>query len=103
MPWFFVKDVKKGGLFNCVIENHLVEVVDPDHLKALRQEPDRFQEVATKKEAVSLRAASFTASPELAEEPEVTEDESIIEEPELEPEPVDDEEKPKKKKKKKKT
>ena len=37
MPWFFVKDVEEGGVFNYRIKNHLVEVRDSEHLQALRR------------------------------------------------------------------
>jgi len=77
MALFFVKDIRAGSVFGYVIKNYIVEVKDEEHLKALRKEPDRFQEVVDKKEAAKMAASLSTSEADIepAEETEELKDE----------------------------
>ena len=70
MPWFYVKEVDNGAVFNYSIKNHLVQVVDPYHVQELRRDPSRFRQLSTEEEAQILRRASSSQLKAKAE-PEV--------------------------------
>jgi len=61
MARFFVKGIPSGSVFGYLIKDNLVEVKDEEHIKALRKEPDRFQEVADIKEAATSAASLSTS------------------------------------------
>ena len=78
MAWFLVEATESGAVLNYKIVNHLVEVRNPEHLKALRAEPNLFKEL-NQREVARHKATSRSSNSEEQESVEEKEVEEITE------------------------